>query len=205
MSRIGCRTYNGVTYAHASPRFINFGSFSVDSITPLIGKRKRRTRPFETTNGTMRVSVGGVRLQKLSKSQTCIRCGVVGTLWLIQQDPPAAPHLNLYADTEAGLVIMTIDHTIPRVKGGTSTLENLTVMCGPCNWRKGLEEDCVGVMPELVRQRHVRRSEIRWMPLYRPSSQNDIIPTNSRGRRASIRMERQRLVEEHLRAKDSET
>jgi len=31
---------------------------------------------------------------------------------------------------------LTLDHTIPRSKGGPTTMENLTVACVPCNQRK---------------------------------------------------------------------
>lgn len=32
---------------------------------------------------------------------------------------------------------LTIDHVIPRAKGGTSTWENVVACCAPCNRRKG--------------------------------------------------------------------
>lgn len=32
---------------------------------------------------------------------------------------------------------MTVDHIIPRSKGGTDRWENLQLMCGPCNVEKG--------------------------------------------------------------------
>jgi 5-methylcytosine-specific restriction endonuclease McrA len=32
---------------------------------------------------------------------------------------------------------MTIDHIIPKSKGGTDRWPNLQLMCGPCNNRKG--------------------------------------------------------------------
>jgi 5-methylcytosine-specific restriction endonuclease McrA len=31
---------------------------------------------------------------------------------------------------------LTLDHTIPRSKGGPTTMENLKVACAPCNQRK---------------------------------------------------------------------
>ena len=37
---------------------------------------------------------------------------------------------------------MTVDHRIPKSKGGASALDNLQLMCAPCNHRKG---DSVGV------------------------------------------------------------
>ncbi len=32
---------------------------------------------------------------------------------------------------------LTVDHVIPRCKGGTSTWENIVASCAPCNRRKG--------------------------------------------------------------------
>jgi 5-methylcytosine-specific restriction endonuclease McrA len=32
---------------------------------------------------------------------------------------------------------LTVDHIVPRSKGGTDALENLQTMCSPCNGRKG--------------------------------------------------------------------
>jgi 5-methylcytosine-specific restriction endonuclease McrA len=32
---------------------------------------------------------------------------------------------------------LTVDHVIPESKGGPTTLENLRVLCQPCNSRKG--------------------------------------------------------------------
>ncbi len=39
-----------------------------------------------------------------------------------------------YCGTRANL---TVDHVIPRSKGGTSTWENIVAACAPCNRRKG--------------------------------------------------------------------
>lgn len=45
--------------------------------------------------------------------------------------------LCLYCDTPFPIEKMTLDHIIPKVKGGTDHISNLVVSCGPCNALKG--------------------------------------------------------------------
>jgi len=40
-----------------------------------------------------------------------------------------------YCGVERG--VLTVDHVVPRCKGGTSTWENIVACCAPCNRRKG--------------------------------------------------------------------
>jgi 5-methylcytosine-specific restriction endonuclease McrA len=42
-----------------------------------------------------------------------------------------------YCGAQPGKRELTIDHVVPRSKGGTKTWENLVTACGPCNRRKG--------------------------------------------------------------------
>ncbi len=42
-----------------------------------------------------------------------------------------------YCGAQPGKVALTIDHIVPRSKGGETTWENVVVACGPCNRRKG--------------------------------------------------------------------
>jgi len=37
--------------------------------------------------------------------------------------------------------IITVDHVIPRVSGGSNRQENLVTACAPCNFQKGLQEN----------------------------------------------------------------
>jgi 5-methylcytosine-specific restriction endonuclease McrA len=48
---------------------------------------------------------------------------------------------------------LTIDHVLPRSKGGPSTWENLVIACGPCNRRKGDKTPAEAGMPLLTRPR----------------------------------------------------
>jgi 5-methylcytosine-specific restriction endonuclease McrA len=53
----------------------------------------------------------------------------------------------VYCGTSSGR--MTLDHVIPRSKGGESVWENVVTSCGPCNLRKGdkLPEEAEMLLP----------------------------------------------------------
>jgi 5-methylcytosine-specific restriction endonuclease McrA len=42
-----------------------------------------------------------------------------------------------YCGGQPGKHALTVDHVIPRSRGGTKSWENLVAACGPCNRRKG--------------------------------------------------------------------
>ena len=42
-----------------------------------------------------------------------------------------------YCGTQPGKNNLTVDHVIPRSKGGLTLWENVVTACGPCNQRKG--------------------------------------------------------------------
>lgn len=44
--------------------------------------------------------------------------------------------LHAHLDLMSGSVLMTVDHFVPRSKGGADSIENLRPMCFPCNQRK---------------------------------------------------------------------
>ena len=78
----------------------------------------------------------------------CVKCGLVGTelrkeLWPDDHRPPSAErsgqiHVDLYAYNARGdRVLMTVDHIMPKSKGGKNELSNYQPMCAPCNHKKG--------------------------------------------------------------------
>src|SRR5512146_761961 len=79
-----------------------------------------------------------------------------------------------YCGTLLGSSELTLDHVIPRSRGGSSTWENLVACCHPCNRRKGnqlLSETDMKLLKEprpftLHTSRHIMRmigrSDIKW-------------------------------------------
>ena len=79
----------------------------------------------------------------MTKGTRCVECGIEGTIWALERHTPgkgcvpnARYHLNLYAVTEQGEVMMTKDHIIPKSQGGPDRLDNYQPMCSICNHRK---------------------------------------------------------------------
>ena len=73
----------------------------------------------------------------LTKGQKCVGCGREGTIWALERHDKTQPyHLNLYASTPRGEVIMTKDHIIPVSQGGLDELDNFQTMCSICNHAK---------------------------------------------------------------------
>lgn len=84
------------------------------------------------------VWMNSLRYQVFQRSCTCAHCGVVGSVFLLQQNEGSSrAHFNLYAKTPEGLVLMTKDHIHPKSKGGKDKLDNLQTLCYECNKKKG--------------------------------------------------------------------
>jgi len=90
-----------------------------------------------------KITMGSVRYRVYkSKGVACVRCGIEGQFFALERsggkNNPNKYHANLYALNEYGHeVMMTVDHIIPRSKGGGRILSNLQPMCCNCNSRKG--------------------------------------------------------------------
>ncbi len=74
---------------------------------------------------------------------------------------------------------LTIDHVMPRSRGGPSTWENLATACGPCNRRKGNRTPAEAKMPLLTRPRQPSVIAIGRQVLFRgdlPVEWSDYLP-----------------------------
>lgn len=63
----------------------------------------------------------------------CKGCGLERSYVALGRDKGNNLHWDLYAEDGT---LMTIDHIIPRAKGGKEHMKNLQLMCSPCNFKK---------------------------------------------------------------------
>lgn len=80
-----------------------------------------------------------------NKGVKCVHCGIAGTFFALEKHwkqntsrPDSGWHLNLYADLKCGGIrLMTVDHIVPRSKGGSKRgMYNMQPMCSSCNGKK---------------------------------------------------------------------
>ena len=83
--------------------------------------------------------------QSSSKSGIhCKACGLKAQFFAVEgiaRSIDQSPHANLYGMHGNTEVLFTKDHVIPRARGGKDNLNNLQVMCQPCNTGKGMRSD----------------------------------------------------------------
>lgn len=143
-------------------------------VFPFVGETERglpRKRVFQTSHGTFKVKANSKRLECFRRNQACVRCGIIGNVFLLQMHTPSspkltinclirdcmwcwarvhkiassqdlAPHLNFFYRGKSGkLILMTQDHIIPSSRGGETVQSNLQTMCTSCNSFKGDDID----------------------------------------------------------------
>jgi len=135
--------------------------FLYDEILPLIppGREKKTVHIATPNHGVIQVKMGGLRMNTFLDSPTCVKCGKIGFLWLLQACKRERPHFNLYTEFEDtdpkhckmdqdGLLLLTIDHVIPRRLHGPDDPTNLVTMCAACNQDKGGKIDPSVLRPD---------------------------------------------------------
>jgi hypothetical protein len=81
------------------------------------------------------------------KGLTCVKCGITGVFFCKERSIKLDPlnnnqwyHFNLYGHNAHGTeVLMTVDHIVPKAKGGYDSIDNLQTMCYKCNNKKGAQ------------------------------------------------------------------
>lgn len=68
------------------------------------------------------------------KGIRCVYCGKEGKHLIHARDRGGNRHIDLFTET---FDLMTIDHILPKSKGGRDHIDNLQPMCQSCNSRKG--------------------------------------------------------------------
>lgn len=79
------------------------------------------------------VNLGSARIKLMGRTQECAACKIKGDHFWIEANTRGW-HLNLYAINYHGdPVMLTLDHIIPRSKGGTKASNNIQLLCKKCN------------------------------------------------------------------------
>jgi 5-methylcytosine-specific restriction endonuclease McrA len=70
------------------------------------------------------------------KGMVCVRCGTTGEFFALEKDKGGGIHLDLYGYSDEEEVLITVDHIVPKSKGGVNEYINYQTMCKICNESK---------------------------------------------------------------------
>lgn len=69
----------------------------------------------------------------------CANCGISGDFFAVEKNHGGEerPHLNLYAQTSDGEILLSKDHIVPKSEGGDDHISNYQTLRKACNEEKG--------------------------------------------------------------------
>lgn len=85
----------------------------------------------------------------------CHQCGRQGTHIVTyghNNEPPQAIHIDIFCRSPRGMVLMNLDHILPKALGGIRSIKNLRPMCQPCNIKRGSDlsyQEFIQIISEL--------------------------------------------------------
>lgn len=103
--------------------------FSIDEIFEWIKSNPyKKYMLFET----YKVKMDRIRIF-YKKGIICVKCGVNGNFFALEEDKGGGIHMNLYGYINKDEVAITIDHIISKLHGGMDKIINYQTMCKLCN------------------------------------------------------------------------
>lgn len=149
------------------------GTEKLEDVIPYIlqpsdnGKKKHR-RNYYYGDRKFSVKLSGQRMALLAREKECACCGYTGVIFRLEIAGCYSPHFNLYAAHPEGLILMTMDHILPKSHGGQTTEDNLQLLCKTCNEKKrnrlieipDLRKE-LGISDDLIKQN--RQLAVDWL------------------------------------------
>lgn len=144
--------------------YLRARKLSLDEVLPEIAQSSRQHKSLtficpEFGGRKITVHLSSSRIRLMGRTQVCAACQAKGDHFWVESNSkdkdrkPCGWHLNLYALNHYGHpVLMTLDHIVPRSKGGTKAIDNIQLLCSACN---GTKED----KPLSTQDVAVKRSE----------------------------------------------
>jgi len=124
------------------PIYRRLGTVDADKFIDLIPLDSHSKLPKSRMFFDKRVRLTSSRYKVYAtKGCVCAECGLHGKFFALEQSLSQKTdkfHFNLYGYSRYGEEIMlTVDHIIPKSKGGTDDLDNKQCLCFRCNNKKG--------------------------------------------------------------------
>lgn len=112
-----------------------YHKFELNEVLPHIGAVDPTKFWVPSENRSMTVKhLSSQRMLLIKRTQCCAACLVPGTHFWLEHSGYMPPHFNLYATSYyGGEMLMTMDHILPRSKGGKIHENNIQLLCAKCN------------------------------------------------------------------------